>query len=106
MADDKESAAFLLHLRHLSEQVEREAIYRHNAGAQKYGPFKFLGVDTLQELYEEVLDLINYGRYTAIKIKLLQEALAEQAAPLVEPDTTRAEVFVSATELIRKGMGE
>jgi hypothetical protein len=82
----------------LFEKVETDAYDRHSEGAEKYGPLKFLGADTLQELYEEVLDLINYGRYTAVKVLMLQMALAEEAAPLVQGDTTGA--FIPTSKLL------
>jgi hypothetical protein len=61
-----------------SAEFDRQTLYRHEQGAEKYGPLKFLGVDTIQEAIEEVLDLSNYMRYTYVKLRLLQEALAEK----------------------------
>jgi len=52
-----------------------EASRRLSDGAEKYGPAKFLEVDTLQEAMDEVLDLANYARMTYIKLFLLQESL-------------------------------
>jgi hypothetical protein len=94
---------FLQHLQRLFEKVETDSYERHEAGAEKYGPLKFLGADTLQELYEEILDLINYGRYTAVKVLMLQHALADEAAPLVDSDTTGAPGFIPTSELMGKG---
>jgi hypothetical protein len=48
---------------------------RMQLGEQQYGPYKFLGVDTLQEAIDEVVDLVNYGRMTFIKLYLLQASL-------------------------------
>jgi hypothetical protein len=47
-------------------------------GAEKYGPVKFLEVDSLEMAMEEVIDLGNYARYTFIKLYLLQKALSKQ----------------------------
>ena len=88
------------HLQELFDKTEEDAYNRHTEGAEKYGALGFLGKDTLQELYEEILDLINYGRYTAVKVKLLQEALARSAADVGGTDTTGA--FVPTSELMKK----
>jgi hypothetical protein len=48
---------------------------RMRLGEEQYGPYKFLGVDTLQEAMDEVIDLVNYGRMTYIKLYLLQASL-------------------------------
>jgi len=53
---------------------------RHKTGAEEYGAFKFLENDTLDMLCEELADISNYARYTFIKVKLLQAALAEAAS--------------------------
>jgi hypothetical protein len=88
------------HLVRLFEEVNSETIERDVEGATKYGPLKFLGADTLQEALEEVLDLINYARYTAVKIKLLQEYLAQQAAAL-EPEDSTGAVFIPTSEMFQ-----
>lgn len=48
-------------------------------GADRYGPYKFLGTDTLQEAMDEVVDLANYARMTYIKLWLLQQEIAKLA---------------------------
>jgi len=48
---------------------------RHDMGAEKYGPVKFLELDSIQMALEEVADLANYARYTFIKLWLLQYQL-------------------------------
>lgn len=52
---------------------------RHRRGAEKYGPTKFLDVDTLEEAVFELADLANYARYTFIKVRALQEELIRRA---------------------------
>jgi hypothetical protein len=64
---------------------DRMAQERHDAGAQKYGPFKFLGANTLEEAMEEVLDLANYARYTFIKLYLMGLQLDEKYAADASP---------------------
>jgi tryptophanyl-tRNA synthetase len=100
MAGSPEQKAFIEYLQALTDKVEEDVAERHDAGAQKYGSLKFLGADTLQEAYEEVLDLINYARYTAIKLLLLQGHLAEKAAPLAQEGTTGG--FIPTSELQKK----
>ena len=50
---------------------------RHEMGAAKYGPVKFMTANTLEEAMAEVIDLANYARYTFIKLYLLNVALAK-----------------------------
>jgi hypothetical protein len=110
MSDDSETLLsdgeqfFLNKLDELFQECEEKAFQRHEAGAVKYGSFKFLGVDTLQEALEEVLDLINYGRYTYVKLRLLQEAIAEEAAPLVT-DEPQGGGFIPTSDMF-KGSGK
>jgi hypothetical protein len=98
-----EAKEFVEHLKQLFMDVDEEAYMRHMDGAAKYGPLKFLTADTLQEAYEEVLDLINYARYTAVKIKLLQQSVAQQAAASEGSETTGAGTFVPTSEILKKG---
>jgi len=59
---------------------------RMEIGAQKYGPLKFLTIDTLTEAMAEVLDLSNYARMTYIKLYLLRAQLNKvlEAHPQVD----------------------
>lgn len=54
---------------------------RHELGEQKYGPGKFLTVDTMEEALFELADLANYACYTFVKIRLLQERIGREAMP-------------------------
>lgn len=54
---------------------------RHNMGAEKYGPGKFLNVDTMQEALYELADMANYARYTFIKVRALQDRIAQEGQP-------------------------
>lgn len=65
----------------LSDEFDTIAAERHRMGAEKYGPGKFLTVDTIEECLFEVVDLANYARYTFIKLRLLQESLRAMQAP-------------------------
>jgi hypothetical protein len=59
---------------------------RMELGEQQYGPFKFMEADTLQEAMDEVIDLVNYGRMTYIKLSLLQANLQKMLAGKPEVD--------------------
>jgi hypothetical protein len=61
----------------LSVEFDNECVERHAMGEKKYGPFKFLTADVLEELKEELIDTANYARYMYIKFGLLQAALAQ-----------------------------
>jgi hypothetical protein len=95
---------FLNKLDDLFQECEEKAFERHETGAIKYGSFKFLGADTLQEALEEILDLINYARYTYVKVRLLQEVIAEEAAPLVT-DEPQGGGFIPTSDMF-KGSGK
>jgi hypothetical protein len=51
---------------------------RHAMGAEKYGPFKFLSANTIEEAMFELIDLGNYARYTFIKLYLMNAQLDEK----------------------------
>lgn len=62
----------------MSNEFDDMCEARHKMGAQKYGPGKFLTVDTIEEALMEIVDLANYARYTFIKLRMLQEAILVQ----------------------------
>lgn len=68
-------------LEKLNAEFDDLTIERHNMGAEKYGPGKFLFVDTMQEALYELADLSNYARYTFIKVRLLQEKIKLEEEP-------------------------
>ncbi len=55
----------------LSDQFDAECQTRHLMGQNKYGPVKFLEVNSLEMAMQEVIDLANYARYTWMKLALL-----------------------------------
>jgi hypothetical protein len=79
-----------------SEEFDEACASRHAAGAEKYGPGKFMSVDTLQEAIDEVVDLANYARYTFIKLRLLQDSLAELLAA-----TPASSGFIKTSDLTK-----
>jgi hypothetical protein len=62
-----------------AQHFEEMALERHERGAKEYGQFTFLENDTLEMALEELADLMNYVRYTAIKVMWLRDFLASQA---------------------------
>jgi hypothetical protein len=97
--DEREE--FQQYLTGLFTAVDEEAFQRHAVGAETYGPLKFVTADTLQEAYEELLDLINYARYTAVKVKMLQAFISEKAAAVDGTETTGAGTFLPTSEILK-----
>jgi hypothetical protein len=81
----------------LSVEFDVRAAERHEMGAKKYGPGKFLTVDTIEEALQEIIDLANYARYTFIKLRLLQESLAAHVPS--EPVNTGFVTSATATRV-------
>jgi predicted negative regulator of RcsB-dependent stress response len=50
---------------------------KHDMGAKKYGPVKFMKVNSISEAMEELVDMSNYVRYTWIKFALLKAEAEE-----------------------------
>lgn len=69
-----------------SKEYDQMCQDRHDMGKEKYGPVKFLEVDSIEMALEEITDMSNYLRYTFIKLKQLQFAIASMVpAELDEP---------------------
>jgi hypothetical protein len=49
--------------------------HRMKVGEEKYGPSKWITVDTLEEALFELADLANYAKMTFMRIRLLQAQL-------------------------------
>ena len=83
----------------VSEEFDDQCEERHKRGGEKYGPGKFLTVDTLQEAIDEIVDLANYARYTYIKLRLLQHSIAAQLPEEgISTDFIGAKKFTSPKE--------
>jgi hypothetical protein len=65
-------------LNELLAECDKVADARYEAGQRKYGPNKYLDIDTLQHAVDEVVDLLNYARFTYVKLRLLQQGLANK----------------------------
>jgi hypothetical protein len=62
-------------IKDLLQEASLAAERRHVMGSAKYGDNTFLTIDTIQHAIDEVLDQINYGMYTYVKLRLLQMGL-------------------------------
>lgn len=67
----------------LANEFDVRCQERHEMGAKKYGPVKFLEIDSLEMAIEEIIDLANYARYTFIRLRLMQEQFNPE--PEAEP---------------------
>lgn len=59
----------------LLEECDKRIWERYEAGQKKYGADSYLEVDTIQHAIDEILDLINYARFTYVKLRLFQKDL-------------------------------
>lgn len=59
----------------LNMEFDMKCQQRHEMGAKKYGPVKFLepGNDLTTMLLEELVDASNYARYFYVRLKVLTE---------------------------------
>jgi len=58
-----------------SDELDTTCVERHLRGQEKYGEVPFLENDTVEMAMEEVADLMNYMRYTWIKLWLLRRSI-------------------------------
>jgi len=61
----------------ISNEFDHLVITRHNEGADKYGPFSFMGKNMYEEAAAELADLCNYARYAYIKLRMLEMQMAD-----------------------------
>jgi hypothetical protein len=94
-----DASEFQALLKKADQAFVEEASQRMDLGAEKYGPLKFLEVDTVNEAMAEVLDLANYARMTYIKLYIMQARLQK----LLEDDpAVDKEGFVPLSEFHQK----
>jgi hypothetical protein len=86
-------------LQKADSEFVKQANDRMELGAEKYGPVKFLAVDTLEEGMQELLDLSNYARMTFIKIYILKQYLDKLTA---EHPAVNKEGFVPMKEFLQQ----
>jgi len=75
-----------------SALFDRMCVERHMMGEVKYGPIKFMEVNTLVEAGEEVVDLANYARYTFIRLFIINKQI--QGLVSEGPDMLGAQSFM------------
>lgn len=63
-----------------SDVFDKWCADRHEEGAEKYGPLKFITANTLEEAMFEIVDLANYARYTFIKLWLMNQKLGNEVS--------------------------
>jgi hypothetical protein len=73
--EDKTVVAFEDMISQASAAYDEWCQRRHQEGAEKYGPVKFLEANTFEEAMAEVVDLGNYARYTFIRLYLLNQSM-------------------------------
>jgi hypothetical protein len=86
-----------------SDEFDASCENRHQLGAEKYGPGKFLMVDTLEEALDEIVDLANYARFTYIKLRMLQEAIIQQGT---DTGVLGADGFMSTRDTTKLQKGQ
>ena len=103
-AAEQDTVEFLQKLQANAEAFDELCQERHEKGQFEYGQFTFLENDVVRMMIEELADTVNYCRYQAIKLLLLQEALELHLAGvgLVPDGQTEITLGVQAF----KGTGE
>jgi hypothetical protein len=71
---------------------------RHEQGSKKYGFGKFLEVDSLEMMCEELADAANYARYTFIKLRLILVGARKLMPHDVDGTTDKGPDFKKAGE--------
>lgn len=82
----------------LSDELDRRCQERFDMGERKYGPGTWMQVDTLEMLIEELIDMLNYLRFTYIRIRAMQEMLGTDKStehPLEGMEMLGKDAFVS-----------
>lgn len=57
------------------QHLGKEMVRKEGLGAKKYGEFAFLENPTLEMAMDEIVDLMNYARYTYRKLYIMNEIL-------------------------------
>lgn len=96
MSEDSPAEKTVDLIQQMSDLFDRECQMRHIMGEEKYGPVKFMTVNSIEEAMAEIVDLANYARYTYIKLALLASSAPVESlvghTPLIAEVTTEAPV--------------
>jgi hypothetical protein len=82
----------------LSDEFDTVCQERHLKGQEKYGVGKFLEVDSIEMMLEEIADAANYARYTFIKLRLIQEGARKLLPQDVDGTTDKGPTFKKVGE--------
>lgn len=93
--DENAAKDLSVSLQELSNEFDERGLQRHQEGAEKYGPLRFVEVDTVEEALAEILDLSNYLRYTYLRLRLLQMYVNKQVGEMPTEIKLGAEGFNS-----------
>lgn len=75
MTEQNDAAQLAEIVNGLSLEFDKLCQERHDEGEEKYGPITWMGNDVVRMMLEELADTVNYCRYQAIKLMMMQEAL-------------------------------
>jgi len=59
----------------IEEEFIQLVVQRGKAGAEEYGEFAYMKNNTLDMMFEELADIVNYCRFTYIKLRLFKEVV-------------------------------
>lgn len=62
-----------------NSQLDKELLRKEDVGAEKYGEWAFLQAPTIEMAMDEIVDLINYMRFTYGKLFIMNELLKVRA---------------------------
>ena len=82
-----------------SDELDKRCHERFLMGERKYGPGTWMKLDTLEMAIEELIDLMNYGRFTYIRLRCMQEMLKTDnstAQPLPGMEMLGKDAFISS----------
>jgi len=79
-----------------NHHLDREMIRKEQVGAEKYGELAFLGNATVEMAMDEIVDWMNYMRFTYIKLFIMNKMLKrmnEQRPPTQEGFISTSQLF-------------
>jgi len=63
------------HIANLEQEFLWSIEKRRIDGAKQYGEYKFLDNNTLDMMYEELADIVNYSLFTYVKLRMMEERI-------------------------------
>lgn len=63
------------HIANLEQEFLWSIEKRRIDGAKQYGEYKFLDNNTLDMMYEELADIVNYCLFTYVKLRMMEERI-------------------------------